>query len=62
MHKNNEALMQYVEDFKALKNLILNDLNSDSVNSFIQQQNQTAANLTASAGGMVSAVSGVGAS
>ena len=36
MQKNNEALLQYVEDMKALRNLILNDLSSDSINSFIQ--------------------------
>ena len=51
--------MQYAEDFKALKNLILNDLNSDSINSFIQQQNQPS-NSAGSGNGMVSAVGGVG--
>ena len=49
MEKNNEALMQYVEEIKNLRNLILND---------IGQQDSGAASM-GSGGGMVSAVGGV---
>jgi len=49
MHKNNEALLQYVEEIKNLRNLILND---------IGQQDSGAASI-GSSGGMVSAVGGV---
>jgi hypothetical protein len=37
LEKNNAALMQHVQDLQALKSLILNDLNSESINIFIQQ-------------------------
>lgn len=32
MQKNNEALMQYVEDIKNLRNLILNDIGTQNGN------------------------------
>lgn len=32
MQKNNEALMQYVEDIKNLRNLILNDIGPSNGN------------------------------
>ena len=32
MQKNNEALLQYVEDIKNLRNLILNDIGPSTTN------------------------------
>ncbi len=32
MQKNNEALLQYVEDIKNLRNLILNDIEPSTTN------------------------------
>mmetsp|Transcript_12911 Transcript_12911/g.21844 ORF Transcript_12911/g.21844 Transcript_12911/m.21844 type:complete len:196 (+) Transcript_12911:397-984(+) len=51
MQKNNEALMQYVEDIKNLRNLILSDLNTEQVASSQSQPSQSQHNNATSNNG-----------
>ena len=63
LQKNNEALLQYVEEFKNLRQLILNEIGSNNPGSDTGSGghgSSTGPNgSTSAAGGMVSAVSGV---
>ena len=64
LQKNNEALLQYVEEFKNLRQLILNEIGSNNPGSDTgsggAHGSSTGPNgSTSAAGGMVSAVSGV---